>query len=61
MKLPGEFSHDTNPIDLMQSGEKVGEATGDEYIVNPEQARKISKESKFARQLFKKFEKRARS
>ena len=61
MKLPGEFSHDTNPIDLMQSGRKVGEATGDEYIVNPEQARKISKESKFARQLFKKFEKRARS
>jgi hypothetical protein len=61
MKLPGEFSHETNPIDLMQSGRKVGEATGDEYIVNPEQARKISKESKFARQLFKKFEKRARS
>ncbi len=61
MKLPGEFSHETNPIDLMQSGEKIGEATGDEYIVSPEQARKISKESKFARQLFKKFEKRARS
>lgn len=61
MKLPGEFNHDTNPIDLMQGGRKVGEATGDEYVINPEQARKISKESKFARQLFKKFEKRAKS
>lgn len=61
MKLPGEFSHARNPIDLVRNGEKVGEATGDEYIVNPEQARKISKESAFARQLFKKFEKRARS
>lgn len=61
MKLPGEFNHDTNPIDLMQGGRKVGEATGDEYVINPDQARKISKESKFARQLFKKFEKRARS
>ena len=60
-KTPGEFSHRTNPIHLIQDGEKVGEATGGEYIVNPEQARRITKESKFARQLFKKFEKRARS
>ena len=38
METPGEFSHDTNPIDLVQDGEKIGEATGGEYIFNPEQA-----------------------
>ena len=41
MKTPGEFDHDTNPIDLVQDGKKVGEATGGEYIFNPEQSDKI--------------------
>ena len=38
METPGEFNHDTNPIDLVQDGEKIGEATGGEYIFNPEQS-----------------------
>jgi|DEB0MinimDraft_6_1074348.scaffolds.fasta_scaffold01624_2 hypothetical protein len=58
-KTPGAFSHEINPIDLIRNGEKVGEATGNEYIVNPEQARKMSKESAFARRLFKKFDREA--
>lgn len=60
MKTPGEFSHDSNPINLMQDGAKVGEVTGGEYVVNPEQAAKIAKQSKFAAQLFRKFEKESR-
>lgn len=46
-KTPGEFSHDDNPIDIVQEGAKIGEMTGGEYIFNPEQAeemRKLSKE-----------------
>jgi hypothetical protein len=38
METPGEFNHNTNPIDLVQDGEKIGEATGGEYIFNPEQS-----------------------
>ena len=60
MMTEGEFNHSTNPIDLMQNGVKVGEATGNEVILNPTQAKKIAKESSFARKLFKKFEKNAR-
>ena len=41
MKTPGEFSHDDNPIDLVRNGEKIGEATGGEYIFNPEQSEKM--------------------
>ena len=41
MKTPGEFSHDNNPIDLVRNGEKIGEATGGEYIFNPEQSEKM--------------------
>lgn len=37
-KTPGKFSHKTNPIDIMQNGKKVGEMTGGEYVINPEQA-----------------------
>jgi len=46
-KTPGKFSHDDNPIDIVQEGAKIGEMTGGEYIFNPEQAeemRKLSKE-----------------
>jgi len=60
MMTNGAFNHNTNPIDLMQNGQKVGEATGGEYILNPTQAAAIAKQSTFARKLFKKFEKNAK-
>lgn len=60
MVLDGEFSHDKNPIDIVQNGIKVGEATGSEYIVNPEQAKKIAAQSAYAKKLFKRFEKQAK-
>lgn len=60
MVTDGEFSHETNPIDIMQDGAKVGEMTGGEYIINPTQASKIAKESSYARKLFKRFEKKAK-
>lgn len=61
-KTPGEFSHDDNPIDIVQEGAKIGEMTGGEYIFNPEQAeemRKLSEEGdtelhEFVRNLLKK-------
>jgi hypothetical protein len=53
-KTQGKFSHAKNPIDLVQDGEKVGEATGDEIILNPTQAKAIKKESKYFRNLLKK-------
>lgn len=40
-KTPGEFSHKTNPIDIMKDGAKIGEMTGGEYIFNPTQAKKL--------------------
>ena len=61
MMTKGEFKHNTNPIDLVQDGVKVGEATGGEYIINPTQAKKIAKESSFARKLFKRFERKAKA
>ena len=33
---PGEFSHEDNPIDMVQDGEKIGEATGGELILPPD-------------------------
>ena len=60
MMTNGEFNHDTNPVHLVQNGEKVGEATGNEYILNPSQAKKIAKESSFARSLFRRFERNAK-
>jgi hypothetical protein len=47
-KTKGEFSHEKNPIDLVQNGEKVGEATGGEYIFNPEQSKKMNELAKKA-------------
>jgi len=47
-KTDGEFSHDKNPIDLVQDGQKVGEATGGEYIFNPEQSKKMNELAKKA-------------
>ena len=60
MMTEGAFNHNTNPIDLVQDGQKVGEATGGEYILNPEQAAAIAKQSAFAKNLFKKFERNAK-
>jgi hypothetical protein len=60
MMTDGEFNHDTNPIDIVQGGVKVGEATGQEVILNPKQAASIAKESSFARELFKRFAKNAK-
>jgi hypothetical protein len=59
-KTPGEFSHASNPIDVMQDGSKIGELTGGEYVLNPEQAAKIAQQSKYASQLFNKFDKQSR-
>lgn len=54
MKTKGEFSHDSNPLYLVdKNGNVTGEATGGEYILNPKQAKSISKESKFFRNLLK--------
>lgn len=58
-KLPGEFSHDSNPIHLMRNGQKVAEATGGEYVIPPGEAQKIAKESPFARRLFARYSKKA--
>ena len=33
---PGEFDHNSNPIDMVQDGEKIGEATGGELILPPD-------------------------
>jgi hypothetical protein len=42
MVTPGEFNHDTNPIDMVaEDGTKVGEVTGGELILNPEQSNTI--------------------
>ncbi len=38
---PGEFSHSSNPIDMVQDGEKVGEATGGELILPPDDVEEI--------------------
>jgi hypothetical protein len=62
-KTPGEFSHRTNPIDLMRNGAKVGEVTGGELIFNPEQSGKIERLASegdtplhaYLRDLFRKF------
>jgi len=67
MKTPGEFSHESNPIDLVRDGEKIGEATGGEYIFNPEQSETMkelaSKEksplAKYVVGLLNKFDKKA--
>ena len=65
-KTPGEFSHKSNPIDLMRNGAKVGEVTGGELIFNPEQSGKIERMASegdsplhaYLRDLFRKFNSR---
>ncbi len=60
MMTDGAFSHKTNPIDIMQDGAKVGEMTGGEAILNPEQQKKVSKESPYFRKLMREFAMKAR-
>ena len=60
MVTPGEFSHKSNPIDIVKDGEKIGEATGNEVILNPKQQREIANQSDYARKLFKQFAKNAK-
>ena len=40
-KTGGKFDHKSNPIDIVQKGDKIGEMTGGEYIFNPSQVSKI--------------------
>lgn len=63
-KTPGEFSHEENPIDIMQDGQKIGEMTGGEGVVSPEDLGKLEQLAgqgktplhKFVRGLIKKLE-----
>lgn len=68
-KTPGEFSHDTNPIDVVQNGEKIAEMTGGEYIFNPKQMAAIkklvsandgNKLHSYMKGIIRKFEKKAK-
>lgn len=54
-KTPGEFSHKTNPIDIMKDGAKIGEMTGGEYIFNPNQAKKLKQLSSSGNSKLHKF------
>jgi hypothetical protein len=57
MVTGGKFDHKTNPIDIVKKGQKIGEMTGGEVILNPAQQQNLSKESAYFRQLLKKFNK----
>ena len=54
-KTPGAFSHATNPIHIMRNGRKIGEMTGGEVILNPDQEKKVATQSPYFRQLLRKF------
>lgn len=62
LKTPGDFSHKSNPIDVMKDGKKIAEMTGGEYIFNPKQSQKLRNLSgqgestlhKFVRELLSK-------
>lgn len=62
-ETPGEFSHSTNPIDIIRRGRKIGEMTGGEAIFNPEQTKNMESMSmsgnsdlhRYMRNLFRQF------
>lgn len=58
MMTGGKFSHKSNPIDIIQKGEKIGEMTGGEVILNPKQQAAVASQSPYFRQLLKKFNKK---
>jgi hypothetical protein len=60
MVTPGEFSHETNPIDMLKDGAKIGEMTGGEVILNPEQQEEVAKQSPIFRKLMREFAMKAR-
>ena len=69
-KTPGEFSHEKNPIDVVQDGTKIAEMTGGEYIFNPEQMASIkklvasnegNKLHSYMKSIIKKFEKKSKA
>jgi len=69
-KTPGEFSHEKNPIDVVQDGTKIAEMTGGEYIFNPEQMAAIkklvasnegNKLHSYMKSIIKKFEKKSKA
>ena len=45
-ETPGAFSHRSNPIDIVRKGAKIGEMTGGETIMNPEQTKKVERLAK---------------
>lgn len=57
MITPGAFSHESNPLDVIQDGVKIAELTGGETVLNPDQANQVAKESSFFRKLQRKFRK----
>lgn len=57
MITPGAFSHDSNPLDVVQDGTKIAEMTGGEVVLNPQQTKRLSKESSYFRNLVRKFKK----
>lgn len=53
-RLPGEFSHETNEMDVVDNnGAVVAKVAGDEVVLNPDQQKKIAKQSSFFRSLMK--------
>lgn len=60
-KTKGAFNHDTNDMKIVdRNGEPTGmSVTGGEYILNPQQAAAIARQSDIARKLFKKFDREA--
>jgi len=62
MITPGAFSHKKNPIHMIdEDGEKVGEVTGGEVILNPEHKKKVAQQSPFFRKLLREFAMRRRN
>ena len=55
MITPGEFSHETNPIDMIKDGVKIGELTGGEAVLNELQQEEVAKESPIFRKFMREF------
>jgi hypothetical protein len=58
MITPGEFSHETNPIDMIKDGVKIGELTGGEAVLNELQQEEVAKQSPIFRKLMREFAKK---
>lgn len=60
MITPGEFSHETNPIDMIRNGVRIGELTGGEAVLNEKQQEEVAKQSPIFRKLMREFAMRAK-